>query len=865
MRHNLRVFSASPRPRLRRRATRGFSLLAAFLAVASLIGVMASAAQAAEALPAAIGEVTPALEAAPSVEPIGPQTATVGQPFSMKVKGTGLHVVRGKSGLPAELVAKEVPSSGEKEWEISGTPTVAKAATTVTLEVENAESAVVEPTFSLTVHEAAPSVEPIGPQTATVGQPFSMKVKGTGLHLVRGKSGLPAELVAKEVPSSGEKEWEISGTPTVAKAATTVTLEVENAESAVVEPTFSLTVHEAAPSVEPIGPQTATVGQPFSMKVKGTGLHLVRGKSGLPAELVAKEVPSSGEKEWEISGTPTVAKAATTVTLEVENAESAVVEPTFSLTVVETGPALSSIEDQTAMAETPFLLKLRGKSLRHVDAVSGLPPELALTEVPGSGETEWQISGTPTAAKPSTLVVLAAENGEGAKTESSFHLIVVDRSPQGPTASGPPSVSPGVVFSAARATCESAGWSGGTVATQWLLDGTPITGASASTFVPPRGDDGHALACRQIATANGVSTTLTSTAHTIHEQPPQPAWPISAASLHCASAVCMEQGSAPGAVGEAYQQGGSWWGSQQVRCVSAPWTSAVGSSAQAGVRALAEAHTVRVSLQRVSAAGVVTVASGEAGELGTARDELDGSPTPFAGAIVVPFGAQPFAAGELWTRLFPGAAGHPNWLAPGGGVLTYGVSGAAGAARSFQLTYTLTSADLGSHLRCVAGADDGPAGAPTTASFASPEYGVATSAACGPGPLGSGSLPQPAIVTAGEPRCLPAPSSLAALGSTPRQVAVKGSKAAVALVCALHSGCRGKLALTAVLGGRRVTLGHAAAHVANGSERVLKLKLSSRTGRALRAAGAGGLAASLQLESKRGARRVASVLLVASG
>src|SRR5581483_8947857 len=253
---------------------------------------------------------------------------------------------------------------------------------------------------------------------------------------------------------SKETEWEISGTPTVAKAATTVTLEAENADgSAIVETSFTLTVHEAAPSLEAIGPQTGTVGQPFSMKVKGTGLHVVRGKTGLPPELALKEVPGSKETEWEISGTPTVAKAATTVTLEAENADgSAIVEASFSLTVVEAGPALSSIEDQTATAGAPFVLRLKGKSLRHVEVVSGLPAELTLAEVPGSGETEWEISGTPTAAKPPTLVVLAAENGEAVKTESSFHLTVVNRPPQGPTAPGPPSVSPGVVFSAARAT-----------------------------------------------------------------------------------------------------------------------------------------------------------------------------------------------------------------------------------------------------------------------------------------------------------------------------------------------------------------------------------------------------------------------------
>ncbi len=351
----------------------------------------------------------------------------------------------------------------------------------------------------------------------------------------------------------------------------------------------------------------------------------------------------------------------------------------------------------------------------------------------------------------------------------------------------------------------------------------------------------------------------------VHEQPPQPSWPISAAALHCASAVCMQQGAGPGAVGQAYPQNGAWWGSEQVRCVSAPWTSAVGSSAQPAVRALAEAHTVRISLQRESGGGFVTIAAEQVTGLGSAGDQLDGGSTPFAGAIVVPFGSQSFAARELWSTRFPAAVGKPDWFAAGGGIVTYGVAGAPGAARSFQLTYTLAAADLGARLRCVAGADDGPAGAPTSASFTSPEYGVSSDARCGPRRLGASNVPQPAIVVAGDLRCLPAPSSLAALGTSPREVAVKSGRAAFALACALH-GCRGKLSLTAVLGHkRRTVLGRAAAHVAGGSERLISLKLGSRGRRALRGAGAGGLAASLQLEAKHRVRRLASVRLVTAG
>ena len=649
-------------------------------------------------------------------------------------------------------------------------------------------------------------------------------------------------------------EAQVTGTPTQHEEQT-VTLNAKNKEGAEASTTFLWTVEaEALAAITKPVPQFAAAGSAIApLIIAGERMHELT-VEGLPKGLHLELKP---EGEAVVTGTPTHAES-TTVTLHAKNREGAETTTTFEWTIEPEGAAtITKPPDQASVEGTAIApLHISGANIATLTS-EGLPAGLAIELV---SLTEAVIAGTPSRAETPT-VTLRAKNPEGQTFEVKFAWRVT---PHGPSAPGPPSVSPGVVFSAARATCNSAGWSGGAIATQWLLDGAPIAGAGSGTFVPPRSDDGHAISCRQTATANGVSTTLTSAARMIHEQPPQPSWPISAASLHCASAVCMEQGAAPGAVGQAYQQEGSWWGSQQVRCVSAPWTSAVGSSAQPAVRALAEAHTVRISLQRVTPAGVVTVASQEVGELGSARDLLDGSPTPFAGAIVAPFGAQPFVAGELWSVLFPGAAGHPNWFAPGGGILAYGVTGAPGAARSFQLTYTLTGADLGARLRCVAGADDGPASAATTASYASPEYPVSSAAVCGPRRLVAGSLPQPAIVVAGEPGCVPAPSSLAALGTGLREVPVTSSRAAVALVCGLHGGCRGKLTMTAVIGGKRETLAHAGAHVSSGSERVLTLRLSSRAKRALRAVGPGVLPASLQLESKHRTQRLASVRLVAS-
>jgi hypothetical protein len=808
----------------------------AFLALVSLIGVMATAAQAAPE--------------APTITKPADQTSHVGTPIPLVVV-TGTHIQALKAvGLPKGLTLEDETAT---EATISGVPTQVEAVE-VTLEAENEGEKATPTTFKWTVEpEAVAVINVPGPQTSQSGTAITpLKITGEHMH----------ELTAEHLPEGltlerlSETEAVVSGTPAKAEEPV-VGLHAKNKEGVETSTTFNWKVEpEALPSItQPPGQVSAAGSAIATLTITGARMHALTAE-GLPKGL---HLERRSEVEAVVTGTPTHAET-TTVTLHAKNREGpGEATSSFEWTVEPEGAAtITKPPDQASVEGAPISpLHITGANMAQLTA-EGLPGGLALERI---SSTEALITGTPSRAETAT-VSLQAKNPEGAVFEVKLSWRVT---PHGPTAPRGPSVSPGVVFSAARATCNAAGWNGGTVVTQWLLDGAPIAGASAGTFVPPRSDDGHSLSCRQIATASGVSTTLSSAPRTIHEQPPQPSWPISAAALHCASAVCMQQGAAPGAVGQAYQQEGSWWASQQVRCVSAPWTSSVGSSAQPAVRALAEAHTVRISLQRVSASGVVTVASQEAGELGAVRDQLDGSPSPFGGAIVVPFGAQPFAAGELWTALYPGAAGHPNWFAPGGGVLTYGVAGVPGAARSFQLTYTLTSADLGSRLRCVAGAEDGPAAAPTAASSASPEYAVASAAVCGPRRLGAGSLAQPAVVLAGEARCLPAPSSLAPLGSASRQVAVRGSKAAVALVCGLHGGCHGKLALTARVGGRRTTLAHAAVHVPNAAGKVVTLKLSSRARRALRAAGSGGLAASVELESRRLPQRVASVLLVASG
>lgn len=602
--------------------------------------------------------------------------------------------------------------------------------------------------------------------------------------------------------------------------------------------------------------RASTTGIPAELIVHGENLASLTAEP-LPAGISAPVQVS--ETEWKIAGTPSAVETVT-VKLKSEDLEKAG-PPGESEFVWRTyAPAtLTTPGPQTGVVGTPLLLAVTGSGLHELTAAP-LPPGLELVAV---SETEWDIEGTPT-APGTTTTTLEATNPAGTATEpSSFGWTIAAAStppppstPQPPTATGTLIVSPGVVFSAAKALCGGLAWSTAAVSTQWLLDGAPIAGATAIAFTAPRADDGHRLSCRQTASADGLSATETSAARTVHEQPAVPAWPISPAAEQCATAVCMQEGSAPAATGESYPQAGGWWATQQVRCASAPWTSAVGDSALAAVRAFAEAHTVTLSLQRVTAAGAVTVATQQLTDLTTARDLLDGGGSPFGtGAIVSAFGSQAFAAHELWTGRYPGATGHPDWFAPGGGLIAYALS-----PRFVQLTYSLGAADLGTKLRCLASAEDGPSGAGTVSSFASPEYAVSSSAGCGPRRLAAHRLPQPAVVQAGDPRCLPAASSLPAVGAGLQGVAVKGSALAVSLSCGLAGGCDGKLRLSS----SRTLATARLAHLARGHSRLVRLRLSSAGRAELRGAGSAGLAAALRLSFHGRTRPLVSLRLLAT-
>ena len=261
----------------------------------------------------------------------------------------------------------------------------------------------------------APTINKPADQAGVTGKAVTVTVTGTNLATVTAK-GLPAG-VAQPVEVA-PNEWKIEGTPTTVET-TTVTLEAENTEKVPATPVefkWTVTEPEAAATITKPADKASVAGKPAAVTVKGEHLATLEAK-GLPNGVTSLVKVSTSE--WRIEGEPTTAETAT-VTLEAKNAEGAAGTPVeFKWTVTEPEPIPTIVKpsDQSSTSGTAIApLVITGSHLASLLAKQ-LPAGLELTPV---SETEWKITGTPTAALPATTVTLEATNKEGASTPVTF-------------------------------------------------------------------------------------------------------------------------------------------------------------------------------------------------------------------------------------------------------------------------------------------------------------------------------------------------------------------------------------------------------------------------------------------------------------
>lgn len=186
----------------------------------------------------------------------------------------------------------------------------------------------------------------------------------------------------------------------------------------------SASAAEPLPTIEPTPPnQTSTAGKAIApVVVTGTNLASLT-PEGLPPGLVLERSVANPETEWTITGTPIAPKMAAAVTLEARNKEEVKedtpgVRASFKWTV-------SGVEKPATHLATvgePTTVLVKGVELHSLTA-NELPEvegKWEVHEVPGSGESEWTITGTPTTPQTKTVMLEAKDRAGEEESRVSF-------------------------------------------------------------------------------------------------------------------------------------------------------------------------------------------------------------------------------------------------------------------------------------------------------------------------------------------------------------------------------------------------------------------------------------------------------------
>ena len=416
-----------------------------------------------------------------------PTTGTVGTPYTYTFAATGNPTptfTLGTGTLPGGLT---LSSTGA----LTGTPTTAGPSTFTIQAVNGVAPAAV--TGSLTITIAAAPVAPVftaktPPVTGTIGTPFTYTFAATGNPaptFALGSGSFPAGLT---LSSTGA----LTGTPTTA-GPSTFTIQAVNgvAPNAI---TGSITITIAAAPVAPVftaksPPTTGTVGTPYTYTFAATGNPtptFIVGSGAVPSGFTLN--PTTGA----LTGTPTTA-GPNTFTVQATNgvAPNAV---TGSLTITIAAAPVAPV----FTAKTPPVTGTMGTPYTYTFAATGNPtPTFSL----GSGSfpagltlsSTGALTGTPTAAGPSTFTVQAS-NGVAPAAVTGSITITIAAAPTAPvfTAKTPPTTgtigtpytytfaatgNPTPTFGVGSGTLPS----GLTLSSAGALTGTPTT-AGPSTF-----------------------------------------------------------------------------------------------------------------------------------------------------------------------------------------------------------------------------------------------------------------------------------------------------------------------------------------------------------------------------------------------
>ena len=333
-------------------------------------------------------------------------TGTVGAKYSQPLSasgGSGQYTWTVSGGtLPAGL------SLNSATGQIVGTPTAA-GTPSFTIQVTDTNQVTAAKAFVVTINPP-PAITTASPlPQGTVGAKYSQTLVITGGTLPFTFSVTAGTLPAGVARNSATGQ--ISGTPTTA-GSFSFTIQVTDVNQATASKAFALTINPP-PSITTASLPTGTLGIYYSATVAASG-----GTAPLVWTITAGALPAGltlNSATGQISGGPTAA-GSSTVTIQVADANGAAVSKSFTL-IISAVPAITTnsplpggtigvaySQTLTATGGTPPLV--------WTITAGALPPGLTLNSATG------QISGTPTTAGPSTIIVHAtdANGASGAKS-----------------------------------------------------------------------------------------------------------------------------------------------------------------------------------------------------------------------------------------------------------------------------------------------------------------------------------------------------------------------------------------------------------------------------------------------------------------
>ncbi|GEM_PF-627175 len=359
---------------------------------------------------------------APTAPAIANQTAAVGAAWSFTAPAfsdaNGDALTYTISGMPSWM------SFNASTRVLSGTPKPV-GTWTITLTATDPSGAAVSKAFTVTTPNVAPTAGTVPNQSLARNIAGSISVAAhfadaNGDALTFTASGLPTGL---SISTAGV----ISGTPTAALGAYTVTVTAADGRGGTVSKAFTLTVANSAPTAPAIANQTATAGAAWSFTVPAfsdlNGDALTYTVTGLPSWM------SFNATTRVLSGTST-AVGSWTVTVTATDPAGASVSKAFTVTTPNVAPVVGTIPAQSMARNVASSLSVAGYFTdANSDALTftatGLPAGLAIS-------TAGVISGTPTAALGNVTVTVTAADGRGGTVSKAFTLTIANTAPTAP-------------------------------------------------------------------------------------------------------------------------------------------------------------------------------------------------------------------------------------------------------------------------------------------------------------------------------------------------------------------------------------------------------------------------------------------------